>query len=253
MKKIVKLLILASVLFTFICGCGTSDSASVPEKSDFIEIADDAMEQVLETEHETEDVVQTEIESAFESVLETEVISDSEVESETMIENTQETVALPVYTYAEFDKVMYAMMSINVRDLPSMDGNKLGRLSDGQEVSVTGQCNETSWYRINFNGGMGFVSNKYLLEEKPVAPTPQPTSEPTPQPQPEPQPEPQPDNGGGAEVTTPSSGGGDMVWIPTNGGKKFHSHSGCSNMKDPRQVSRGEAEALGFTACKRCW
>lgn len=44
-----------------------------------------------------------------------------------------------------------------------------------------------------------------------------------------------------------------MVWIPTNGGKKYHSHSGCSNMKNPQKVSLSKAKKLGFTACKRCY
>ena len=43
-----------------------------------------------------------------------------------------------------------------------------------------------------------------------------------------------------------------MVWIPTNGGSKYHTHSGCSNMKNPEQVTKSEAESRGFTPCKRC-
>ena len=43
-----------------------------------------------------------------------------------------------------------------------------------------------------------------------------------------------------------------MVWIPTNGGTKYHTHAGCSNMKNPEQVTQSEAESQGFTPCKRC-
>ncbi len=43
-----------------------------------------------------------------------------------------------------------------------------------------------------------------------------------------------------------------MVWIPRTG-KKYHSKSSCSNMKDPSQVPLSEAEWRGFTACKKCW
>ena len=42
------------------------------------------------------------------------------------------------------------------------------------------------------------------------------------------------------------------VWIPTNGGKKYHSKSSCSNMKNPVQVTVREAVSSGFEACKRC-
>lgn len=43
----------------------------------------------------------------------------------------------------------------------------------------------------------------------------------------------------------------EMVWIP-NTGSKYHSKAGCSNMENPRQVTKSEAESLGFTPCKRC-
>ena len=43
-----------------------------------------------------------------------------------------------------------------------------------------------------------------------------------------------------------------MVWIPTKGGTKYHTYAGCSNMKDPEQVTQSEAESRGFTPCKKC-
>lgn len=43
-----------------------------------------------------------------------------------------------------------------------------------------------------------------------------------------------------------------MVWIPIHGGQKFHSKSSCSGMIDPQQVTRSQAESLGFTPCKKC-
>ncbi len=42
------------------------------------------------------------------------------------------------------------------------------------------------------------------------------------------------------------------VWIPTRGGKKYHSRSGCSGMKEPERVPLSRAKAMGFTSCKRC-
>lgn len=45
----------------------------------------------------------------------------------------------------------------------------------------------------------------------------------------------------------------EKVWIPTHGGKKYHSKSTCSNMKDPEKVTLSEAKAQGFTACKKCY
>lgn len=57
-----------------------------------------------------------------------------------------------------------------------------------------------------------------------------------------------------SEASTAEAGTkkGEQVWIPTNGGTKYHSRSNCSNMKDPIQVDLADAEARGFTPCKKC-
>lgn len=64
--------------------------------------------------------------------------------------------------------------------------------------------------------------------------TPEPTIAPTPIPTP---------------TTTPVSDV--MVWIPQSG-SKYHSKSSCSNMEDPKQVTKTEAINMGFEPCKRC-
>ena len=58
-----------------------------------------------------------------------------------------------------------------------------------------------------------------------------------------PTPDPEPDN---------NTGGSNMVWIPKSG-SKYHSRSGCSNMKNPSQVTKSEAENRGYEPCKKCW
>lgn len=45
---------------------------------------------------------------------------------------------------------------------------------------------------------------------------------------------------------------GSYVWIPQSG-KKYHSHSSCSGMKNPSKVTVSKAESLGYTPCKKCW
>lgn len=44
----------------------------------------------------------------------------------------------------------------------------------------------------------------------------------------------------------------EMVWIPKTG-SKYHSHSGCGNMKNPRQVSLEEAKNRGYGPCSKCY
>lgn len=90
-------------------------------------------------------------------------------------EVTEEPTEAPVeepasqFIFTDLSQTKYAINSVNVRDLPSTDGTKLGGLSKAQEVTVTGQCNETGRYRITYNGSEAFVSNSYLVDDKPVA------------------------------------------------------------------------------------
>lgn len=75
------------------------------------------------------------------------------------------------YTYSEISQTMYAKSAVNVRDLPSTDGKKIGSLKASQEITVTGKCDQTGWYRFDLNGTTGYVSDKYIISEKPVANT----------------------------------------------------------------------------------
>lgn len=74
----------------------------------------------------------------------------------------------PEYTYTDKSATMYAKSSVNIRSLPSTDGEKVGHLSTNDEVAVTGVCNETGWYRLTLNGEDAYVSGNYLQTEKVV-------------------------------------------------------------------------------------
>ena len=104
----------------------------------------------------------------------TEDVESESMESETpatdILDNeTEETESSEeiTYTYTEMSTVMYTTSALNVRDLPCVDGEKLGVLSKGQEVQVIAQCQETGWYRIAYGTMQGYVSNKYLTTIKP--------------------------------------------------------------------------------------
>lgn len=101
-----------------------------------------------------------------------------------------------------------------------------------------------------------------------ATPTPEPTEAPTPIPTPEPTPvvtpepvvtaAPEPasavDNAAGGAAVVPQESQGTMVWIAGSGnGTKYHSYSGCSNMKNPVEISLSDAQARGYTACKKCY
>lgn len=86
------------------------------------------------------------------------------------------------YTYNDMEPTdMWATTDVNMRTLPSTDGERILVVKNGKQVSVTGVCNETGWYRAEYDGKLGYISNKYLTNVKPT-PTPTPIPKPTPVP-----------------------------------------------------------------------
>ncbi|MDD6157194.1 MAG: SH3 domain-containing protein [Lachnospiraceae bacterium] len=70
------------------------------------------------------------------------------------------------YTFEDMEATKYAKSTVNVRSLPDSDGEKLGGLSQNDEVKVTGKCIETGWYRIEYSDGVAYVSDSYLVDNK---------------------------------------------------------------------------------------
>lgn len=146
-------IIMMMVAMLFLCACGKNDELNMKNDTENESLKEQNIEESSELSSEaTQEEDSTEVKDL--------------VVQESVANEVIETPAI-VYTYKEFSKTMYAKSAVNVRDLPSTDGNKLGALTKAQEVSVTGQCNETSWYRITYNGVVAYVSNNYLVETKP--------------------------------------------------------------------------------------
>ena len=87
--------------------------------------------------------------------------SEKESTSEKNEENTNETT----YSVVEMSATKYAKQSVNIRKGPGTDYEKIGSLTMNQKVIVTGQA-DNGWYRISYNGGDAYVSNKYLVDNK---------------------------------------------------------------------------------------
>lgn len=101
-----------------------------------------------------------------ETEIQTETESVDEVTEEIVVSDIIEDVVVPVFTFSDMDNItMYAVSSVNVRNLPSTDGMKIDELSENQEVLVTGKCNETGWFRLSFDDHIGYVCSDYLTEE----------------------------------------------------------------------------------------
>lgn len=146
-RKAVSLLLAFAVISSLVVGCGQEETATTPtetvEATEVIETENTEVTEIVETENtETTEVVETET------------------------QEPTETAEQSPYSYTDMSATMYAQRAVNVRDLPDTSGNKVGGLSTNQEVIVSGKCNETGWYRIEYNEGAAYVSDKYLGDSK---------------------------------------------------------------------------------------
>ena len=70
------------------------------------------------------------------------------------------------FTVEEMSATMYATDAVNVRSGPSVDYDRIGGLQAGDVANVTGRAS-TGWYRVDYNGKVGYVSSAYLTTEAP--------------------------------------------------------------------------------------
>lgn len=98
-------------------------------------------------------------------------VTPTETPAESPAPTVEPTAVSTGYTYSELSQTMYAKSAVNVRDLPSTDGKKIGSLKASQEITVTGKCNQTGWYCFELNNTTGYVSDKYIVSEKPAVNT----------------------------------------------------------------------------------
>lgn len=140
------------------CGCGAVQT-SVPSETVSVEESTSSPETVIHEETP--------------SATETEAV---ETESETAddVTVTEETASPEEIGIIEMDAIMYATTSVNERKEPSTDSEKIGSLSTGEEVHVTGQTKDEQWYRIEISGiDEGFVASQYLSNDKPIIEQPE--------------------------------------------------------------------------------
>lgn len=159
-KKILVLLTATMMSVCMLTGCGETDKASdeaVVKETEVKEVAEDKedAEEADTEEEETEEVAEEPTEEP-----------EQPAKPEPAPAPEQPAEQEPAYTYADISATKYAKSSVNVRSLPSTDGERVGGLSTNQSVTVTGQCNETGWYRIDYNGTVAYVSNNYLVDDK---------------------------------------------------------------------------------------
>ena len=154
MKKFIYVLVVG-VVTAFLCmGCGSDKEGTAKAENTEQQTTEEATAIPEETLAPTPEATEEPRE---------EVTIENE-KTEATPEPTEEPV--PQYTYTDMAATMYAQQTVNIRDLPDTNGNKIGSLSTNDEITVSGQCNETSWYRFEYNGNVAYVSNKYVGENK---------------------------------------------------------------------------------------
>lgn len=174
MKKRFLGLLLGVMLISVCVGCGaesattgatetvettaTTQESAIEQTEEVTETPAESTEQTTETTEKASEEVTTETET-------TEATPEPTVEPEPTEEPTLEPQV--TYTYTDMSATMYATQTVNVRNQPSTDGEKIGSLSMNQEVQVISRCNETGWYKFIWTDGReAFVSNKYLSDSK---------------------------------------------------------------------------------------
>lgn len=175
--KAVAAILCAALMLT---ACGSKETTSNETAS---------TETTSATATEATSVESTEMTTTEAAVEPTEAPTETPAESpaptvEPTTASVEPTAVSTGYTYSELSQTMYAKSAVNVRDLPSTDGKKIGSLKASQEITVTGKCDQTGWYRFDWNNTTGYVSDKYIVSEKPVsnvaANTTAPAATPTP-------------------------------------------------------------------------
>lgn len=150
-KRLLTILAMITLSTVLLNGCGNKqeEPARAESTTETVEVSEDTTTKEMEevTPEPTEEPIPEPTEEPT-----TEPVAEPQAQAE--------------YTYTDMSTTMYATQTVNVRNLPNTDGEKIGSLSTNQEVTVNGTCNETGWYRFDYNGVTAYVSNNYLSDTK---------------------------------------------------------------------------------------
>lgn len=163
--KAVAAILCAALMLT---ACGSKETANTETTS--VESTEMTTTEATVTEPTTEPTVEPAETPTESEAAPTETAPAVEPTAEPVVAETT-TVADAGCTYSELNQTMYAKSAVNVRDLPNTDGKKIGSLKASQEITVTGKCDQTGWYRFNWNNTTGYVSDKYIVSKKPAVNT----------------------------------------------------------------------------------
>ena len=184
------------------CGCGA------------VQTSEPTQQEISTAEEESTSSTETISQEETNSVTETEAV-ETESETTSDVTVTEEANSSEGIEIIEMDAIMYATTSVNERKEPSADSEKIGSLSTGEEVHVTGQTKDEQWYRIEISGiDEGFVASQYLSNDKPIIEQPEPETPAETTPAPE-----TPSTSTGGSTTTAPNPGAQQVYDQVQSGQ----------------------------------
>ncbi|MCD8348318.1 MAG: SH3 domain-containing protein [Lachnospiraceae bacterium] len=104
------------------------------------------------------------------SVLPGTVENNTTTESETETDDEDEedgswSEELSTLTEYSSSATLYASTNVNIRQYPSTEAERIGSLTSGSSVTVTGETSQ--WFRVSVSGSVGYVSKAYLVSTAP--------------------------------------------------------------------------------------
>lgn len=159
-NKIKDILLLVAMLFVF-TACGSVNTDKKPESNEGSQQSESDYTQNSEYDSQnSEEDSQLSVDSEIES---TELEGTEEQPTESEEEDTE--------IINEEETVLYAQASVNVRSLPSTNGEKLGVLKVNEEITALGEAVD-GWQKVRYKDAIAYVSAKYLGVEKAVVKEP---------------------------------------------------------------------------------
>ncbi len=142
MRKNIRFYVLSLAMIVLITGCSPSANGK-PQ----LQPGEDKNSQYLE---DSEDTSKSDYMDDSEGIKESEQVEDTQKESETQTEEDNAT-----------EIKLYAQTNVNVRSLPSTNGEILGKLSTNEMVIGLEEAVD-GWQKIRYHNGIAYVSAKYL-------------------------------------------------------------------------------------------
>ena len=142
MRKKIHVLLIVLMMCFFCFGCGTTNTDNQDEN------ANPQNDVNVESNDDTQDLD----------------VQDTEEQDSTQQQEETEVVV-------EVETTMYAQKGVNVRSIPSTDGEKLGTLSINEEIIALGDAVE-GWQKVRYKDVVAYVSAEYLGTEKVEIQTP---------------------------------------------------------------------------------